>query len=209
MKLNIVLLTASLGLAATPGAWAQGVLSDNLANASAGRSMVLDTSWAAAKFTTDGQAYNFRSAVLLMSGIQGSGSSAQVDIYSDTGANKPGAAIATLVAPGSYPPSLTPTTYTSPGVPLAANSSFWVVLKAPTGGLTWSYTENPSGTGPGFAPDWSQSLDAGSTWSTSLFPPYQMQVNVEVVPEPCSWAILVLGLAGYAVRRPQAKARVA
>jgi hypothetical protein len=208
MKTNTLLLTASLGLAATPGAWAQGVLSDNLANASGGRSMVLDTSWAAAKFTTDGQAYNFRSVVLLMSGIQNVGSSAQVDIYSDSGANKPGAAVGTLISPGSYTPGLTPTTFTSPGVPLAASSSYWVVLKAPTGGLGWSYTTDPSGTGAGFALDWSQSLDAGSTWSTTSFPPYQMQVNADAVPEPSQWAIMVLGLAGYAARRRQAKAKV-
>ena len=208
MQINTLLLTASLGLAATPGAWAQGVLSDNLANASGGRSMVLDTAWKAAQFTTDGQAYNIRSVVLLMSGIQNVGSSAQVDIYSDSGANKPGAAVGTLISPGSYTPGLTPTTFTSPGVPLAASSSYWVVLKAPTGGLGWSYTTDYSGTGPGFYPQSAETSDAGTIWSKRDGIVHQMTVNVDAVPEPGQWAIMVLGLAGYAACRRPAKAKV-
>ena len=209
MKINTFILTASLGLAATPGAWAQVILSDNLANTSAGRSMNTGSGWSAAKFTTDAQPYKLTSAVLLMSGF--ASPVAQADVYSDSGANKPGVSLGALVSPGSFSPGLEQKTFTSSGIALAANSSYWVVLQATSGALGWSYTQNPSGTGAGFVTYESDTTDAGANWYTAIFPPYQMRVNASAVPEPGQWAMMAvtaLGLAGYAARRVRAKANV-
>ncbi len=210
MKKNtMIILTASLGLAAAPGAWAQVVLSDNLASTSGGRSVNLDTGWSAARFITDAQTYKFTSAVLLMSGI--ASPVAQVDVYSDSRANRPGAPLGTLISPGAFSTSLEQKTFTSAGIPLAANSAYWVVLKATSGGLGWSYTYDPNGTGVGFSGGSSDTLDAGVTWNSSQSPSYQMQVNVDAIPEPGQWAMMgmtLAGVGGWVVRQRRAKAKV-
>jgi hypothetical protein len=160
---------------------------DNLGNDPFFEALYENDSWGASKFTTDGYDYILNTVVLRMyrSGV----STAQLDIYSDV-AGLPGASLGTLNSPGTIPLG-TPDdlTFTASGIFLLANSSYWAVLRAPTGQLWWSYTEDPSGVGPGFSPMYTLSEDAGATWGEVVsFYPNQLQINADfaAIPEPAS-----------------------
>lgn len=68
MKLNALLLAASLGLAATPGAWAypNPALYDNLGNTTLTEAMYETDTWGASQFTTDGNSYILKTVDLLL-----------------------------------------------------------------------------------------------------------------------------------------------
>ncbi|MEI7956655.1 MAG: choice-of-anchor R domain-containing protein, partial [Verrucomicrobiota bacterium] len=189
-KTILLLIAAALGLAATPGVCANVTLFNNIDPSGTypsdgGQTGAVDYgNWPASQFTTDGHAYSLTSVVLMMQ--QFGASTAQVDIYSNVG-NHPGVSVGTLVSPGSYADTPTPTTFTASlsGVPLAANSSYWVVLRASdqTSKLYWWETSTATGTGVGFTSTWTRSADYGSTWFADARTTYpqQMQVYADVV----------------------------
>ena len=213
MKLNALLLTVSLGLAATPGAWALPPLYDNLDNTPfISPAMYNTATWGASKFNTGANAYILNTVVLLLA--QSGSCTAQLDIYSDS-SGLPGTSVGTLTSPEIIPlDTPAPLTFTASGISLSANSSYWVVLRAPTGQegqLWWSYTENTFGIGPGFSPIYTASDNAGSNWDAvdSTYP-NQLRINATLaaVPEPSQWAMMgvtALGVTGYALRRRLAK----
>lgn len=211
MKLNALLLAASLGLAATPGAWAypNPALYDNLGNTTLTEAMYETDTWGASQFTTDGNSYILKTVDLLL--YRTGDTTAQLDIYSNYG-NVPGTALGTLASPVSIPLNTAEkVTFTASGISLSANSTYWVVLHAPTGQLWWSYTDDSTGTGPGFSTINTFSGNGGSSWATPIdYYPNQMQVNADIaaVPEPSQWAMIgvtALGVTGYALRRRLAK----
>ena len=218
MKLNALLLTVSLGLAATPGAWAypDSTLYNNLGNVQFSGMEAAGNTWQASKFTTDGNNYLLESVVLLMA--QSGESTARLDIYSNYGdvpeTSVPGTSLGTLTHSGSFSDwdTFTEATFTPTGIiSLSANSSYWVVLQGVTGSLWWSYTEDGTGIGPGFSKLYTISENAGNNWDLPADTmPNQMQVNATLaaVPEPSQWAMMgvtALGVTGYALRRRLAK----
>jgi hypothetical protein len=131
--------------------------------------------WGAQQFKTDEQAYVLNSVTLLMS--ENTPGGARVDIYS--GDDVPTTYVGTLTSPGSYPAAAAPTLFAASGVPLAANTTYWVVLHAQgSGSYDWVYTDDPTGSGAGFSPIWADSEDGGVTWPDSDPDyPYVMQVD--------------------------------
>ena len=207
MKLNALLLTVSLGLAATPGAWAypDSTLYDNLGNTTLTEAMYETDTWGASQFTTDGHNYILNTVALLL--YRTGDTTAQLDIYSNSG-DVPGTSLGTLTPPESIPLNTAEkVTFTASGISLSANSTYWVVLHAPTGQLWWSYTDDSTGTGSGFSTINTSSVNAGTKWATPIdYYPNQMQVNATLaaVPEPSQWAMMgvtALGVTGYALRR--------
>ena len=210
MRKNImIILTASLGLAAAPGAWAATVLSDNLGKAPFDADPVFGPIWGAARFNTDAQAYSLSSVVLWAKSV--SSGSATAELYSDNGGTTPNASLGSLSLSGSFPPSAGPATFTASGITLAPTSAYWIVVKGTGSGVDWYWTDDLTGTGAGFDTHYAISDNAGSTWGDIAdVDPFQMQVNVDLaqVPEPGQWAMMAvtaLGIAGYAARRVRAK----
>ena len=164
--------------------------------------------WAASRFTTDTHDYILNTVVLLM--YRSGPSTAQLDIFSDSN-DLPGTSIGTLASPESIPLATSEVTFSASGISLSANSTYWVVLLAPTGQLWWSYTENASGYGLGFSPIYTASDYAGSSWDPvdSTYPnKLQINATLAAVPEPSQWAMMgvtALGVTGYALRRRLAK----
>ena len=84
---------------------------------------------------------------------------------------QPSAVVGTLTGPAAYSATAADTPFTG-AVALAANSTYWVVLSAPSGSFDWSWTADNAGTGTGFTHTFGDSTDAGATWSTGdIYPP--------------------------------------
>jgi hypothetical protein len=134
-------------------------------------------------------------------GVTGSTGSFSVNLYADS-STSPGALLTTIA---TLPDSDLSTTIDSialfPATPelLAANTRYWIGLVGPTSAVAWSVASDATGTGvagefwastPGGFPSVIANSDAN--------PPYQMLVSVTTpsVPEPSTWAMLILGFAG-------------
>ena len=70
------------------------------------------------------------------------------------------------------------------GISLAADTTYWVVLNAPTGSFDWGWTADNTGNGVGFQVAWSQSDDAGGTWFTADDYPFRMSVSASASAVP-------------------------
>ena len=209
IRRRAALVLAALALWATrpPSAAADTVvLSDNITGVvSGGTEAATGSNWLASSFGTGDATSQLDSITLLLQNpVAGS---AVLDLYTD-GGQQPGTLVGTLTAPSSYLGPLVETTFTSSGITLAADSTYWVVLSAASGEFDWSWASSDSGTGVGFTDTWSQSLDGGSTWFTFVGPdsyPLQMIVTASAVPEPGS--LVLLGLGVGLVLRPLCRRR--
>ena len=152
-------------------------LSDNLSETSGGSETATGSTYLATSFATT-TATTLTQVRLLMDQV--SSGTATVSIYSDSG-SEPGTLVATLTSPSSYSSSLASTTFSSAsGVSLAADTTYWVVLKASAGSYNWSFTsddENSASTGDGFTGVWGISSDSGVTWYIDNDYPLQMSVT--------------------------------
>ena len=199
------LLTA-VGLAALSCGASAITISDNLGNAVASTEFVGGDTWIAAEFATDGTQYSLSSITLLLENE--TPGTARLDLYTDS-ASKPGTLLGTLISP-SIPSTLLPTVFGGNGVALPANSTYWAVLSAPSGGFGWGWTESSNGTGAGFLHTWGATDDAGASWFTSDIEPLLMNVSAtfvttgpgptDGVPEPGSfWLLAFFGLPALAL----------
>lgn len=169
-------------------------ISSNLSNVTTGVEAASGSAWLTASFGTGSSSSNLSSVTLLLSnpttGV------AEVDLYSNS-LLQPGSLVGTLTSPGSYSTSLSNTTFSSNGLALSANSTYWIVLKALSGEFDWAWTTDSSGTGVGFQGVWGISTDAGSTWFTYAVYPTQFSVvttAAAAVPEPSTAWLAVGGL---------------
>ena len=169
-------------------------LSSNLIAATTDVETASGDTWLTASFGTDSSGYMLGDVTLLLAN-SGSGV-AEVDLYSDGGL-QPGSFIAALSSPSTYSSSLSPITFTSSGVTLAAGSTYWIVLKALAGDLDWAWTDDNTGTGAGFQNTWGETSDAGATWFTYDIYPLQFSVDAasSAVPEPGTATFLMGGCA--------------
>lgn len=168
---TMILAAAALG-AGTLGA---ATISDNLSTISAGTRMVTGSSVVAGKFTTGSTSTTLTSVTLPL--VNTSVGVANLFIFSETN-SRPGSLVGTLTSPASFPTTLTNATFTSStGIPLMANTSYYVVLQANSGTFGWSYTASSTGTGSAFQPVYSASTDNGVTWNTTTGEPQQMQIT--------------------------------
>ncbi len=172
-------------------------LTDNLSKTTEDAEFVGGDTWIAAAFSTDNVSYQISSASLLLSTPESS--TAKLDLYSSS-SGQPGLLLSTLTSPASFPSVASPVTFTGSSYILSPNSTYWLVLQAPTGSFDWSWTEDITGAGVGFLAQWAASDDAGGSWFTSDSEPMQLRVLADpvtpAVPEPGSFALAALSMAG-------------
>ena len=88
---------------------------------------------------------------------------------------------------------------------LAPSTAYWLVIGGSvTGSLGWAYAEGNAYSGTGSFDAYAYSNDLGARWgSRGTDSPYQMSVQVGLVPEPESYALMLAGLGaiGMVARR--------
>lgn len=159
--------------------------------------------WAAQSFITDANTYTLNSITLLM-GALNSGDTGTLALYS--GNALPTTFVADLVSPGSYTTITAPNVFTTPGISLAANTTYWAVLSSTSGVLSWAYTLSLAGSGVAFNVASALSGNSGGSWSVSATQPFQDSVSATVsgagsTPEPSTALLFAAGLAAVAVAR--------
>jgi hypothetical protein len=172
-------------------------LTDNLSKTTEDTEFVGGDTWIAAAFSTDNANYQISSASLLLSTPELS--TAKLDLYSSS-SDQPGLLLTTLISPVSFPSVASPVAFTGSSYILSSNSTYWLVLQAPTGSFDWSWTSDNTGAGAGFLSQWAATDDAGGSWITSDIEPMQFRVLADAVspavPEPGPFALAALSLAG-------------
>lgn len=156
-------------------AWAVD-LSNNLSDVNGGTESASSTRWLAASFATGTAAHALNYVTLLLANT--SAGAAQVSIYSNGGL-EPGSLVATLTSPASYSATLAPTAFTTAGVNLAANTTYWIVLRPTSGTFLWGWTGDNTGSGAGFQHTWGISEDSGAFWWSFDTYPTQFSVTVD------------------------------
>ena len=151
-------------------------------------SLITSSIWNAQSFSTDSSPY-FLNNITLNLQSDTPGSVAALDLYSNTSTGPTGIAplvkLGTLTSPSSYPTTFTNTAFSSSGINLAPNTTYWAVLHATSGQLEWAYTDSSTGSGAGFQTIWTNSSDGGKTWNSSIADqPSLIQVSATEVPEP-------------------------
>jgi hypothetical protein len=193
------------------------ILTNNLTEPLLGLDTLSTTVWHAISFTTDNNAYTLDSVTLLMElgGVSTNAPSLQslignaaaqadipeADLYSDS-SGSPGTLITALTAITSYDTTLQDVTFTAAGVTLLANSTYWVVLRATSGVVTWAYPTTNNGSGVGFTDVYAFSNTSGASWTVATGEnPDQAEVigDLAGVPEPSTLLLAGLGFLALAV----------
>ena len=168
----------------------------------------------AVSFTTVGVASVLESVTILSDGPVNPPGAGEfmVSIHADDTdtPGMPGALLLTLA--GSAAPASGNNLYTGM-LALAASTLYWVVASVgatDTNQYTWEQTLSTGQDGPGAIGDVTLgSIDSGATWSEVPGGPQQLEIQVDVVPEPSTVLLVAFGLAGmsYAGRRRALTAR--
>ena len=195
MKKTIMLLTASLGLAAAPGAWA-AVIFDTTTTPSAANTTIDVFNHQAQSFRTGSTGSQLSSVLLGIGTGGGSGGGFSVKLCNAIEAspyNPEFLALATLsgeanpFAAGNY-------TYTG-SYALAANTDYWIVLACTTG--TYKELQSASAPSVGTSP-YGRASFLFTSWS--VYGPgnnLDMQISsLSAVPEPSEWAAISFGVLG-------------
>jgi hypothetical protein len=190
----LLLAAVVLTGAAAPAVQAQVILSNNLSATTAGTETASDTTWPTASFGTGSTGYTLNSVTLLLANT--TAGQASLSLYSD-GTLEPGTALGTLTAPASYSSTLANTTFSVSGLTLAANTTYWVVLRATSGAFNWAWASDNTGTGVGFQHTYGETDNSGDTWYTfDTFPP---QFTVTADASASSAGVLAFASSTYSV----------
>ena len=194
MKKTIMILTASLGLAAAPGAWA-AVIFDTTVSATSGSAYTCDGSEIAESFRTGSTGSQLSEVMLRMAGGTYPGNDGfLVRLYDSAGVGgNPGTSLLTLS--GSANP-FTAGNYTYTGsYALAANTDYWIVLAVFGEGYYNSLTVT-SGPTVGTSPH-GHGEYYDNSWLTYPTSNLSMQISgLSAVPEPSEWAAISFGVLG-------------
>ncbi len=205
---SIVRLSCLIPLLIAPMAWGD-TLSSNLDANFYFTEIVGGDTWIGSAFATGSESYTLSSATLLMQ--RDTAGTAVLGLYSDA-SGAPGSLLGSLGAPSSFSSSLSATEFSGANLALMARTNYWLVLRSTDGSYEWAYTDNNTGSGPGFVGDWAASDDAGGQWLASDIDPMMMRVDAtptnSAVPEPAEFILSgsgVLALAGLLSRRGRVK----
>lgn len=177
---------------AMSGAAQASTFYDNLSYVTGDTATASGDTWLAQALTTDSNSYVLRTVTLLLAADD----TPTVSIYSDNDGT-PDTLISALSLSSNYSSSVGNVTFSSSGLTLSANTTYWVVLTDSVS-ASWAWTTSNSGNGTAFSTASAESDDAGSTWFIADSYPYQMSVSdtVSSVPIPASLPLLFSALTG-------------
>ena len=190
--INALFLTASLGLAAAPGAWAAVIFNE----AGAVSSTVFSNVGEGMNFRTGSTGSQLSEVMLRMAAGGVSGGGFSVSLYNETGVgNHSPAASALLTLTGEANPFAAGNyTYTG-SYALAANTDYWIVLAVFGEGYYNSLTVT-SGPTVGTSPH-GHGEYYDNSWLTYPTSNLSMQISgLSAVPEPSEWAAISFGVLG-------------
>ena len=220
MKMKLSLLALAAAFAGTLSAGSV-VLTSNLAEPLDGANTIGTSTWFAISFFTDGNSYSLTSATLVMElgdgGVVTSVAPAfspaavadipELDLYSDNGGNV-GSELATFTDPITFTTSLDDNVFTISGVTVSPNTTYWLVLKALSGIVSWGFPTDDNGTGIGFTDTFTATTNGGATWDTPVAGDEpnlaEVDANLSGVPEPSTAWLVIPGfllLAAIRARR--------
>ena len=209
MKRSLLILIASLGLAAMPGARADVILNTygSPPPGTGDNSWLVETSQWVGRGFTPSQNYHLSSLTVSMTYSSGDRGPITVSVRPDSGGVPSATVLESWVATPSAD-GLTAFNFTSALTPLLTSGTpYWVVetsVAADNLFRGWTFTST------GATTTLAASFNGGSSWDT--YPDLSdVAVRVEgtAVPEPGQWAMMGLtfcGVAGYALRRRRANA---
>lgn len=179
------------------------VLVDNVSQPTRSVTTMDANLWAAQSFLTDAGAHRLE-GIDILAGSRVDDPFQYAALYS-AGAGGPASLLSTfsiVVGPGALAVvNLLPAVQ----VGLAPSTAYWLVIGASgTGSLGWAYAEGNAYSGTGSFGAYAYSNDLGVSWgSLGTDNPYQMTVQVGVVPEPETYALMLAGLGaiGMVARR--------
>ena len=180
----------------------------NLGQPSAGTEPVGTDSWIAQQFGTGNNpgGYLLDSVQLLMTPATGSPSGFTVELYSHrAGSLLPGDRLGLLTGPD--PAAGGTFSYSGSGLVLLPTTAYFLVVSAATpisdGAYFWSYGSTSSADSNDnwklLTPQWSTA--DGVNWQRHVNEYLQLGLDATAVPEPSSWILLALGLAGFGLWR--------
>lgn len=193
---DVLRCVATVGIFAFAGLSAANAttLYDNLSATTGDVATASGDTWLAQALTTDSSSYVLGSVTLLLSAE----ATPTLSIYSNNG-GEPGSLLSTLSLSSSYSSSVSSVTFSTSGLALSANTTYWVVL-SDSASADWAWTTSNSGSGSAFSTTSAESDDAGSTWFTADAYPYQMSVStVAAVPLPASLPLMLSAVIGMTV----------
>jgi hypothetical protein len=208
-QLNILIGLSAAALVFSSSLSAGVILTDNLSEPSDGSNTMSNIRYLAIDFRTDNNAYQLDTVTLLVAQDAGT-TGPLVQLFSDAG--QPGTLLATLNGPAAFPATLTDEDFTSPGLLLSPNTTYWIVAQTASGTAYWSDPTTSVGTGVGFLGQWAFLDSPPAPWT--VLPvgdqPFQAEVTADVVPEPSTFALLavpflVLGALMTQIRREKSR----
>ena len=202
MKKTIMLLTASLGLAAAPGAWAAVIFNE----AGAVSSTVFSNVGEGMNFRTGSTGSQLSEVMLRMAAGGVSGGGFSVSLYDAIGTSPYNPAFSALYTLSGEANPFAAGNYTYTGsYALAANTDYWIVLACTSG--QYETVSASGGVYPsvGSSP-YGMAVYYEGAWEVYGPPNFvSMQISsLSAVPEPSEWAAIsfgVLGIVWVAKRR--------